>query len=226
MLLQKQYTEFLIFYLPNLLNILSPGLATALIIQYANQYSRRICLYLCFGMFIGSIAHKTGIYLARDMLFLSSESFIQTIKILGIIFIVFIACKNLFFKKDPSLSSTKPIKLDESTTPQVLNGRGKDTCSLLSATRVGFILEMINPQSSLVFFSIFSQVNKETSGLIQVLYLLTVIATAYGWHLLLVYGLTYPGLKSFLSPPKQKIIQKITSGFLLTYAARATYALL
>ena len=226
MLLQKQYTEFLIFYLPNLLNILSPGLATALITQYANQYSRRICLYLCFGMFVGSIAHKTSIYLARDMIFLSSDSFIETIKILGIIFIVFIACKNLFFKKSPSVSLKKSINLNESTIPQALNDRKKDVSSLFSAMRVGFILEMINPQSSLVFFSIFSQVNKETPYFVQVLYLLTVIATAYGWHLLLVYGLTHPGLKSFLSPPKQKLIQKITSGFLLTYAARATYALL
>lgn len=127
----------------NLLAVISPGPDFIMCVRNSLTYSRRTGLWTAVGFGGGIAVHIT--YCLAGLAFVISQSilFFNSIKLLGAGYLIFIGLKSFFSK-----SSKLKIGAQE---------KRKDI-SPLSAIKIGFLTNVLNPKATLFYLSLFTLV--------------------------------------------------------------------
>lgn len=126
----------------HLLAAISPGPDFILCARNSLTYSRKIGVWTAVGFGLGISVHI--FYSLAGLALLISQSILlfNTIKLLGAGYLIYIGIKSLFSKS--SSLEIEPLK--------------KGELSALSAIKMGFLTNVLNPKATLLFLSLFTMV--------------------------------------------------------------------
>lgn len=158
----------------HLLAVISPGPDLIITIKNSLSYSRRTGIYTAIGVGMGIAVHIS--YCVAGLALIISKSIIifNTIKFLGAAYLIYIGVKSLLAKSDKI---------------QIKNEDQKRNISPLSAIRIGFLTNVLNPKATVFFLSLFTFViSPETSGkLLLTLSAIMVVDTALWFSLVAIF---------------------------------------
>ncbi len=163
--------EFMALFGMNFLNLASPGPETALMIHNSSYYSRKIGLYTGFGIVCSTLIHKTYSIIGFGKIVAENPPLFDALKYAGSAYLIYLAVKMLLSKKSiGEETESKYITHLKSFTPK-------------KAFRMGFTIDILHPQASLAFISIFaSTVSIHTPFYIQCIYGVLLVCTSLTWY--------------------------------------------
>jgi threonine/homoserine/homoserine lactone efflux protein len=158
--------EFLALFTVNFLNILSPGPETALMVYNSSRYSRKVGLFTGFGIVCGTMIHKTYTLLGFGMVVAKSPTLFMIIKYAGSAYMMYLGYRMFFPKK----KQVEHVHHPKNLTPK-------------QAFRMGFLMDILHPGSSLFFMSIVAAtVSTSTPLAVQGIYGVLLICTSICWY--------------------------------------------
>ncbi len=122
---------------------LTPGPLFVLIIRNSLVYSRKTGIWTACGIALGNMTHILYSVTGISLLIQNSVSAFTLIKFLGVIYLSYLGIKTFFLKIE---------------TPNERVHEKKHDISPISAVRIGFLTNVLNPNASLFFASIFAGV--------------------------------------------------------------------
>jgi len=120
---------------------LTPGPLFVLIIRNALVYSRKIGIWTAVGIAIGNFVHIAYSIAAATLLISISDAALTVLKFLGVGYLAYLGFKIVF---------TRPSAGESETTIE------RENISSLEAFKTGFLANILNPNASLFFASIFA----------------------------------------------------------------------
>lgn len=184
-LFHTYWGEFVSIFGANFLNVLTPGLGCAIIMRNTLCYSRAMGLMTVAGMTASTAIHKTYILAGRYYLLQWSGVLFFWVKVLGCAYITYLAVQCFL----------RPSKLSKVLEANQDAGGGEILPQTLwQGFRQGFLTDLINPQASLVFFSISMGISEGTPLFVQAFYAVPMVASAFLWHAFLVYCASIEGI--------------------------------
>jgi len=132
------------------LAVLSPGPDFLMITRNSLVYSRKTGIYSAFGLSLGILVHILYSLIGIGFIISQSVVLFNIIKLLGAAYLIYIGYKSLRSK---------------STAVSELEGSIKEDLSRLSAIKLGFLTNVLNPKATLFFFSLFVVVIVPTTPL-------------------------------------------------------------
>lgn len=185
--------EFLIVAGIHLLAVMSPGPDFAMVMRNSLIYSRRTGVLAALGLALGIMLHVTYSLLGIGLIISQSVVLFNAIKLLGAAYLIYIGVKSLLSKKvqpgdaDPD----KNIKQD---------------LSALSAIRLGFLTNALNPKATLFFLALFTQViNPSTPLAVKLLYGAEMTIATFSWFAVVATLLTHRRVGNLFSGVKHHI---------------------
>jgi threonine/homoserine/homoserine lactone efflux protein len=158
--------EFLALFTVNFLNILSPGPETALMIYNSSRYSRKVGLFTGFGIVCSTLIHKTYTLLGFGMVIAKSPLLFMIIKYAGSAYMMYLGFRAFF----PQEKEAEHQHHSKHLTPK-------------QAFRMGFLMDILHPGSSLFFMSIVAAtVSTSTPLAVQGVYGVLLICTSLCWY--------------------------------------------
>ena len=177
-----------------LLGAMSPGPSMAVVINNAIFKGRNNGILTSIGHGIGIAIYATFAVLGLGLIIETNLFIFNGLKILSIIFLIFIGIKSILNKEKLSLEK-KDIK--------------KNTISFLQ----GFSISILNPKILVWFIAIYSQFMSTDNELIFNIYLVSIAGIVDAcWYILLTFAVTTASTLSFFQT-KSNIIQRV-QGFL------------
>ena len=177
-----------------LLGAMSPGPSMAVVINNAIFKGRYNGILTSIGHGIGIAIYATFAVLGLGLIIETNLFIFNGLKILSIIFLIFIGIKSILNKEKLSLEK-KDIK--------------KNTISFLQ----GFSISILNPKILVWFIAIYSQFMSTDNELIFNIYLVSIAGIVDAcWYILLTFAVTTASTLSFFQT-KSNIIQRV-QGFL------------
>jgi threonine/homoserine/homoserine lactone efflux protein len=176
------WVEFGALWTLNFLNLISPGPETALMIRNSSRFSRNVGLATGFGIVCSTMIHKTYSILGFGLLVSQTPWLFTTLKIVASVYLIYLGLRAFFPKKnkDGSLKIKGPGHL----TPG-------------GAFKMGFMMDILHPASSLVFISILAKtVSPETPMSVQAIYGGLLILTSITWYSTQAYLFSHGLLKN------------------------------
>jgi len=155
----------------NFVAVVSPGPDFAIVVRNSLVHSRKAGVMAVFGILAGETVHLTYILLGVRMIISKNLWILNTIKILGCLYLSYLGLKMLRAKKADfafALSSkpVQPIKLTQ-------------------AFQQGFFTNLLNPKAVLFFLGLFSVVvDLNTPFLILMLYGAVILCITFLWFML------------------------------------------
>ena len=178
-----------------LLGAMSPGPSMAVVINNAILRGRYNGILTSIGHGIGITVYATFAVLGLGLIIKTNIFIFNGLKILSIIFLIFIGVKSILNKEKLNLKE-KDIK--------------ENTISFLQ----GFSISILNPKILVWFIAIYSQFMSAKNELIFNIYLVTIAGiTDACWYIILTLTVTTASALSFFQT-KINLIQKI-QGFIL-----------
>ncbi|MEI8320440.1 MAG: LysE family translocator [Alphaproteobacteria bacterium] len=167
------FIEFANLFCMNFLNLASPGPETALMIHNSSHYSRKIGLYTGFGIVCSTFIHKTYSILGFGKFVAQHPALFTALKYAGSLYLLYLAFKMFRSKGTLGPQDPKYITYKQNFTPK-------------KAFKMGFTIDILHPQASLAFISIFaSTVSVHTPFYIQAIYGLLLVLSSLCWYSLL-----------------------------------------
>ncbi len=177
----------LIPYLPELISVtliaifmaISPGADFVMITRNSIFYGRTAGLYSSLGISLAIWIHVA--YSIAGLAFIISQSIIlfSIIKYLGAAYLIYIGWR--------TFQARSNIDIAQSTGTQVM--------STLSAFKIGFITNALNPKTTIFFLSIFTQVvNPQTPLWLQIVYGAIISLAHLVWFSCVTIFLSQPAL--------------------------------
>ena len=180
-----------------LLGAMSPGPSMAVVINNAIFKGRYNGILTSIGHGIGIAVYATFAVLGLGLIIETNIFIFNGLKILSIIFLIFIGVKSIFNKEKFNFEK-KDIK--------------KNTISFLQ----GFSISILNPKILVWFIAIYSQFMSTDNELLFNIYLVTIAGIIDAcWYIILSLAVTTASALSFFQT-KITLIQKYT-GFFLCY---------
>ncbi|MEK7084113.1 MAG: LysE family transporter [Patescibacteria group bacterium] len=176
-------------YLPELITILgihmlgviSPGSDFVMVSRNALVYSRRTGVYSALGIACGLVVHITYLLIGIGVIIAQSILLFNTIKYIGAGYLIYIGIKSL---------RAKPQEIQRDTVET------KKELTKWQAVRMGFLTNLFNPKATLWFLGLFTQVIDPTTPIVvQSIYGVTMIATAFAWFTLVAMVLSHQSIK-------------------------------
>ena len=164
----NHYAEFLGLATAHLLAVASPGPDFAIIIRQSVTYNRRVAVWCAFGLGLGILLHSTYSLLGIGLL-LKQYDWLQTIvQIIGAIYLAYLGVLSI------QSSSVDASQFDASAR--------KKLPSTLSAIKVGFLTNALNPKATLFILFLFTTaVNEETAMSIKISYGIYMACATFIW---------------------------------------------
>ena len=185
----------------HLLAVISPGPDFILITRNSLLYSRKIGILSAFGLALGIVVHVT--YSLIGLAYLISKSIIlfNAIKFCGALYLIYIGFKSITAK-------TETVQHDPTLADQT-------NLNTISAIRMGFLTNALNPKATLFFLSLFTLVISSSTPLSwKLAYGIEMSIATFLWFSFVAFVFSHDRLKSRISRI-QKYIQK-GLGVLLT----------
>lgn len=129
--------------LVHLLAVISPGPDFIMITRNSLIYSRKTGIYSAIGLGLGILIHVTYSLIGIGLLISKSIVLFNTIKYLGVAYLIYIGYKSITAKASNLSVDAKEHKKD---------------ISKLKAIGTGFITNVTNPKATLFFLSLFTLV--------------------------------------------------------------------
>lgn len=159
-------TEFITVAIVHLLAVISPGPDFALVSKNSLINSRKAGIMTAIGLGLGITVHVTYSLIGIGLIISQSILLFSIIKYIGAGYLIYIGLKALKSKK---------------RNPAVID-KNKNYLSSVSAVKVGFLTNVLNPKATLFFLALFTQViNPETPLLIQVMYGAEMAFMTFAW---------------------------------------------
>jgi len=177
-----------------LLGAMSPGPSMAVVINNAIFKGRYAGILTAIGHGIGISVYATFAVLGLGLIIKTNVLIFNGLKILSIIFLIFIGVKSILNKKTLDLEK-KNIK--------------KNTISFIQ----GFSISILNPKIFVWFIAVYSQFMSKNNDLVFNTYLVSIAGIVDAcWYIILTLAVTTASALSFFQK-KINFIQKI-QGFL------------
>lgn len=194
-------TQFLTVVIVHLLAVMSPGPDFVMVTRNSLVYSRKVGVYTSFGLGIGIAVHVTYCLLGIGLLISQSILLFSIIKYLGAGYLIYIGYKSL--KAKPQAEKNEEIQ------------KAEKQISPLSAIRIGFLTNVLNPKATLFMLALFTQViNPGTPRLIESLYGMEMVAMTIAWFSLVSVFFSNPLIKERISKV-QHHIERVTGAVLI-----------
>ena len=179
-----------------LLGAMSPGPSMAVVINNAIFKGRYNGILTSIGHGIGIVVYATFAVLSLGLIIKNNIFIFNGLKILSIIFLIFIGLKSIFNKKKINLNK-KDIR--------------ENAFSFLQ----GFSIAILNPKILVWFIAIYSQFMSADNELMFNIYLVSIAGVVDAcWYIILTLAITTsPALRFFQT--KVTIIQKIQGFFFI-----------
>ena len=180
-----------------LLGAMSPGPSMAVVINNAIFKGRYNGIITSIGHGIGIAVYATFAVLGLGLIIKTNIFIFNSLKILSIIFLIFIGVKSILNKEKLNLEK-KDIK--------------ENTISFLQ----GFSISILNPKILVWFIAIYSQFMSMDNELIFNIYLVSIAGIIDAcWYIILTLAVTTASALNFFQT-KIKVIQKIQGFFFIT----------
>ena len=162
-------TEFITVATINILAVMSPGPAFAMIVRNSLVYSKKTAIFSSIGLGFGVGLHIFYCLFGIGLLISKSIVLFSILKYIGAGYLFFIGYQSL----NPNISSLN-----------IASKSKKKDISEVHAFKIGFITNATNPRATLFFLSIFTQViNPNTPLFIQILYGLEMMVAEMLWFI-------------------------------------------
>ena len=180
-----------------LLGAMSPGPSMAVVINNAIFKGRYLGVLTALGHGIGIVVYATLAVLGLGLIIKNNIFIFNSLKILSIIFLIFIGVKSILNKEKLNF---KRIDITEKTF------------SFLQ----GFSIAIFNPKILVWFIAIYSQFMSVDNKLIFNIYLVSIAGVVDAcWYIILTLTITTSPVLNFFQT-KENIIQKIQGFFFIT----------
>jgi threonine/homoserine/homoserine lactone efflux protein len=137
--------EFLIVAGIHLLAVMSPGPDFAMVMRNSLVYSRRTGVLAAVGLALGIMLHVTYSLLGIGLIISQSVVLFNILKLVGAAYLIYIGVKSLLSKK------VHPGDV-------LVKENNRQDLSAVSAIRLGFLTNALNPKATLFFLALFTQV--------------------------------------------------------------------
>ncbi|CCM10382.1 membrane protein of unknown function [Cardinium endosymbiont cEper1 of Encarsia pergandiella] len=179
--------DFIIFYMANLLNLLTPGANFTIITCHSSTMSRKAGMMTIIGIISSAFICKgcaiCGIGFITAKLFWC----FQLVKYMACIYLLYLGIGYFWYS---ITMKTGQKFLDAIVLDKPLS---KSSMKYIAIFRVGFLTDMFNPQALFGFMTIVSStVRPETTFLIRFCYVLILICTSFIWYTLIVLLFSHP----------------------------------
>lgn len=176
--MQDYWPEFLTVAVVHLLAVASPGPDFAVVLRQALCQSRRNALLTAIGIALGILVHVCYSLLGIGLLIQQSIMLFNVLKVLGALYLTWIALQCLRSRADGVQMQQGP-------------GAGQ---SGVSALRLGFLTNTLNPKATLFFVSLFSVVISPGTPI--------ALQAGYGVYMALATGLWFAMVAVFFTLPR------------------------
>jgi len=149
------------------LALISPGPDFAMIARNSFVYSKKTGIYSALGLSMGIIVHISYSLVGIGLVISKSIILFSTIKFIGAAYLIFIGYKSLCSKQ--GLISGEAEKKSQEI-------------DALSAIKMGFLTNMLNPKVTLFFLSLFTQfIDPNTPFGMEIVYAGEMVAMTFIW---------------------------------------------
>ncbi|WP_018693743.1 LysE family translocator [Algicola sagamiensis] len=199
-------------YLPEILSIsmiaifmaMSPGADFIMVSRNSIFTSRRAGVFSAFGVAAAIWVHVA--YSIAGLAFIISQSIVlfSILKYCGAAYLIYVGWKTFRAK----------------ATSAQLEGEAQGTLSSWRAFQIGFITNVLNPKTTLFFFSIFTQVVQVDSPLwLQLLYGFIISFAHAAWFCAVAIFLSQPVLLQKFEQ-KKKVIERLVGSLLMGFGLK------
>ncbi|PGM50043.1 LysE family translocator [Bacillus sp. AFS053548] len=187
--------HFEVFLITGILLNLIPGADTMYIVGRSISQGRKAGVFSVLGIISGSLIHTLLVAFGLSLILLKSVLLFNTIKILGVIYLVYLGIRMLLDKSNAAFRATEVDKLN---IPKVYVQ--------------GILTSLTNPKVSLFFLSFLPQfIDTKASGPIPFLILgLTFTTTGLLWCLIVAYFSSYVTKKLRGNQKIGMVLNKVT----------------
>lgn len=169
-----------------ILGAMSPGPNIVVVTKNSLTYSRKTGIYTAFGVSLGVFVHIAYCLISLSFFIAQSALLFNTIKYVGAAYLIYLGVKSLLIKRSISANGIEIVP--------------ENDLNALKALKMGFFTNVLNPQATLFFISIFSQlIDPNTSLIIQIAYAFEIWLIALIWYCLLAFVLSHSMLKCRLA---------------------------
>jgi len=165
-----------VFLLTGILLNLIPGADTMYIVGRSISQGRKAGVYSVLGIITGSLIHTLFVAFGLSIILIKSDFLFNTIKILGVIYLVYLGIRMILDKSNVAFQATEV-----------------DDLNISKVFVQGILTSLTNPKVSLFFLSFLPQfIDTKASGPIPFLILgLTFTTTGLLWCLFVAYFSSY-----------------------------------
>lgn len=166
----------------HLLAVISPGPDFIMTVKNSLTYSRRTGIYTAVGLGGGIAVHI--LYCVAGLALVISKSILvfNIFKFLGAAYLIYIGVKSI---------------LSKSSTVEVGEQNKKADISRLSAIKIGFLTNVLNPKATLFFLSLFTLViSPDTPFLIMLIMSVIMVVDTILWFSLVAIFLSQKKIRS------------------------------
>lgn len=183
-------TQWMVLVAVFSLAVISPGPDFVLAVRNSVLHSRRIGMITALGFGLGVLVHATYTVLGIATIIAQSILIFNAIKFAGAAYLIYIGLQALRSRgagaavMDPAMTMATP-------TPQ-------GHMSAMTALRLGFLTNVLNPKATLFFLAIFSQIIRpDTPKIWLALYGLTCATMVTAWFCCVAYVLSHPKIRGY-----------------------------
>ena len=198
--------EFLSISLLIMLAAISPGPDFAVVTKNSLLYSRKAGLLAALGVSVSLLIHAVYCILGLAIIISQSLLAFSVIKYLGAAYLIYIGCKGLFAKREP--------------TGQLDIKHSKQIITHWQAFSQGLLCNLLNPKAIMFLLAFFTLVVKPGHSLISEMgYGFEIALIHMMWFSSLAYLLTHASIKTNLNRIQYYIV-KVMGAVLVVFGAR------
>jgi threonine/homoserine/homoserine lactone efflux protein len=177
------WPQLIALYVSNLLNLISPGVAFALIFQQAAEHGKTVAFMTLFGILTSSAIHRGASLFGLNVLS-QYPNFMLSLKLIGAIYLLLLSLR--YYKR--FFQGPLPIAIHPSSVQT-------DT-SALRAYRLGFFTDLLNPQATIGFLALVaSTLSSSVPTVARFWLLLLLLFTSACWYSLIILFVSHPFFK-------------------------------
>lgn len=176
------WTEFFTIATINLLAVISPGPAFALVIRNSLRYSKTTAVYTAVGLGLGVAVHIINSLIGVGYIVSQSESLFNILKVIGAFYLIYVGYKSFI-----------DVSSDHQDDGRVVKGEIPNT----EAIKMGFFTNATNPRALVFFMSLYATaVSRATPLAFKALYGLEMALAEFAWFALVGTLITHRIIKA------------------------------
>jgi len=188
-----------------LLALVIPGPDFFMVVRQSLQYSRKTGIYTAIGLGLGIAVHITYCLAGIALIISKSILLFNVIKIVGAMYLFYIGFQ-VFLSKGDDI--------------EVKNLEKKKDISKLTALKVGFLTNVLNPKATLFFMSMFTVFIPETTpNIVLATISIVMILMTILWFICVAIFFTQPKVQHTFNK-FQKIFNKVFGGLLMALGVK------